>query len=149
VLKNLDLMGILQLGVVGIGFLLAYLSYGLLRGEQKRQDVRYPMLRAAYVFMAFSLVICGFSLLVKRWEISPNNGSPAGPITWDYRMDSALKGSNDYFMCQADDEDIGSWLNCRDYGVCNSRSGNLLICQGQYYPLAIERKARVRVGKRN
>ncbi len=57
----MDVVSILQIGVVGLGFLLAYLAYKLLGSEQTRNPPRTPILVGIYVFMFFSvcLVVLG------------------------------------------------------------------------------------------
>jgi hypothetical protein len=50
---------ILSYGVIGLGFLLAWLAYALLTKEQARETARHNILRAIYVFMGFSLLLCG------------------------------------------------------------------------------------------
>ncbi len=57
----MDVVSILQIGVVGLGFLLAFLAYKLLTQEQNRHPPRNRILLGIYVFMFFSvcLVILG------------------------------------------------------------------------------------------
>ncbi len=60
---------ILGYGVIGLGFLLAFLAYRLLMAEQKRSTVRKNMLTAIKIFMGFSFSLCGLGLaseLLKR-----------------------------------------------------------------------------------
>lgn len=56
---NFEVSNILGYGVIGLGFLLAYLSYRLLTKEQNRKgDPRKGILTATYFFMGFSIVLC-------------------------------------------------------------------------------------------
>lgn len=57
-MQNLDVVQILGLGVIGLGFLLALLAYWLLRQEQARENPNPAVLRAIYLFMGFSIVLC-------------------------------------------------------------------------------------------
>lgn len=49
---NMDVLKILQIGVIGLGFLLALLSYLLLMKEQKQDKPRPDILKSIYVFMS-------------------------------------------------------------------------------------------------
>ena len=53
----MDIVSILQVGVIGLGFLLAYLSYKLLDGERRQKVPRNKMFIPIYIFMFFSLCI--------------------------------------------------------------------------------------------
>ncbi len=57
-IMNVDPYQILSYGVIGLGFLLAFLAYRLLTREQQRDEPRPSMVRAIYTFMAFSLFLC-------------------------------------------------------------------------------------------
>lgn len=63
--ENLNVYDILGYGVIGLGFLLAVLAFRLLSAEQKR-DPRQEIIRAIYIFMVFSVVLCiiGFAAQV-------------------------------------------------------------------------------------
>lgn len=56
--KNINVVDILQIGVIGLGFLLAFLAYYLLTKEQKQEKPRSAILNSIYVFMFFSVVLC-------------------------------------------------------------------------------------------
>jgi len=56
--KGLNIVEILQIGVIGLGFLLALLAYHLLTKEQKQKVPRTNIIRSIYVFMFFSIVLC-------------------------------------------------------------------------------------------
>jgi hypothetical protein len=62
-MANVDVAKVLSYGVIGLGFLLALLAYRLITKEQQREQVRPDVLRATYVFMAFSLTLCGAGLI--------------------------------------------------------------------------------------
>ena len=71
-MENLNLVEILRVGVVGLGFLLALLSYRLLLEEQKKEIERPGILKAIYVFMSFSVVLTLIGL-VSEFIGSDNN----------------------------------------------------------------------------
>ncbi len=56
--KGLNVIEILQIGVIGLGFLLALLAYHLLTKERKLKNPRPLIIRSIYVFMSFSMVLC-------------------------------------------------------------------------------------------
>ena len=58
VFGSLDAFNILSYGVIGLGFLLAYLAYRLLGREQSNAIPRRSILIAIYVFMVFSVCLC-------------------------------------------------------------------------------------------
>jgi hypothetical protein len=72
-LEDLNVLEILRLGFVGIAFLLAGLSYLLLRKEQDRSDQRTSMFKSIYVFMAFSLILASASFYI---QIQPKGAAP-------------------------------------------------------------------------
>jgi hypothetical protein len=79
-MNTIDPARLLGYGAIGFGFLLAFLSYLLLSGEQKREEPRKSMVRAIYSFMAFAffLSFLGFgSELLKNGVMS----TPAGSFT--------------------------------------------------------------------
>jgi hypothetical protein len=55
----LNLSNFLTYGAIGLGLALALLSFRLLALEQKIAKPRSEILRAAYVFMAFALILAG------------------------------------------------------------------------------------------
>ena len=58
ILSNVDgIVQILGLGAIGLGFLLAVLAYRLLTNEQEKKTPSQGILRAIYVYMAFSLAL--------------------------------------------------------------------------------------------
>jgi hypothetical protein len=55
--KNIDVLEILKLGAIGLGFLLAAMAFILIRREQKRQKPNEGVMRITRIFMTFSLLI--------------------------------------------------------------------------------------------
>lgn len=64
----MDIVSILQIGTVGLGFLLAYFAFRLLRKEQEKAEPRVKNLRATYTFMLFSLLLV---ILGGAFEVVP------------------------------------------------------------------------------
>ena len=65
-LDDLDVLAVLKLGFVGIAFLLAALTFLLLRAEQKVKPYpRNKMIISIFAFMAFSLVLAVGSLFIQ------------------------------------------------------------------------------------
>jgi hypothetical protein len=60
------LVDVLRLGFVAVAFLFAWFAYLLLRREQQLANPRAPVIKAIYVFMAFSLVLAGAQLFLER-----------------------------------------------------------------------------------
>lgn len=56
-MENLDVYKILSYGAIGLGCILAFLAYQLLRKEQDIIQPRQQILTSIYVFMVFSLVL--------------------------------------------------------------------------------------------
>ena len=57
-MENINPAQILNYGVIGLGFLLAFLAYRLLSKEQQLKEPRKNILKAVNVFMGFSIVLC-------------------------------------------------------------------------------------------
>jgi len=55
---NIDPTNILSYGVIGLGFLLAFLAYRLSSKEQERVEPRRSILVTIHVFMIFSIILC-------------------------------------------------------------------------------------------
>lgn len=55
-------VAVLKLGVIGLGFILAFMAFALLYREQRKPEPHSVVLRAIYIFMGFSLVLSGFGL---------------------------------------------------------------------------------------
>lgn len=68
--SNFSIPEILNYGIIGLGFLLAFLSYRLLVKEQAIEQPRTRILKAIYVFMSFSLCILGLGLFLKLKELN-------------------------------------------------------------------------------
>ncbi|XXF81417.1 hypothetical protein P2318_17175 [Myxococcaceae bacterium GXIMD 01537] len=56
-MNGLDVVSILQVGLSGLGFLLAFLAYRLLASEQKTAKPRLEVLRAARNFLLLCIVL--------------------------------------------------------------------------------------------
>ena len=67
-IATVDPSKVLSYGAIGLGFLLAALSFLLLSAEQRRTEIRPTMLRATYVFMAFSLALSAFGFGVELYK---------------------------------------------------------------------------------
>jgi hypothetical protein len=65
---GLDVMKILGLGVIGLGFLLALLAYRLLGKIQLQPNPNRSVLRSIYFFMGFSIVLCGIGFASQVFE---------------------------------------------------------------------------------
>jgi hypothetical protein len=97
---GLDVVKILSYGVIGLGFLLAFLAYRLLAQEQRREQVRSEALRSIYLFMAFAVVLCLVGIL---GQVVPNHiasNSPAFPSPQQEAEDQQLLaiGIQNYFQ---------------------------------------------------
>jgi hypothetical protein len=57
IVENLDFYKILSYGAIGLGCILAFLSYRLLSREQDTKQPRQRILTSIYVFMVFSLAL--------------------------------------------------------------------------------------------
>lgn len=68
---NETVVKILGYGVIGLGFLLALLSYRLLSKEQQRDQPRLVMLRSIMIFMAFSIALCVVGLCSNFLDENP------------------------------------------------------------------------------
>ncbi len=75
VIGNVDPARLLNYGATGLGFLLAFLAYLLLRNEQKNPKPRAAMIRAIYTFMIFASLLgaLGFAteMLKSRFKSGP------------------------------------------------------------------------------
>ncbi|MES9971575.1 MAG: hypothetical protein ABW092_16200 [Candidatus Thiodiazotropha sp.] len=101
---NMDVLRILQIGVIGLGFLLAVLAYFLLAKEQKQKTPRTDILKSIYVFMSFSLLLCLLGIASQAVDItraSPSS-SPALPPP-AIKSDETLYN---YFVYSDDAQDI-------------------------------------------
>ncbi|WP_162600985.1 hypothetical protein [Paraburkholderia sp. C35] len=64
-MSHFDPIEVLKYGVIGLGFLLAYLAYRLLRKEQEQRGdrPRPHLVRAISYFMVFSIVLVGLGFI--------------------------------------------------------------------------------------
>lgn len=60
-----DIPGILKFGIIGLGAILAILTFWLLRGEQRKPEASRRMISAIFTFMVFSLFLVTLGLLSK------------------------------------------------------------------------------------
>ena len=67
-MSGLDVVRILGLGVMGFGFLLAFLAYRLLGKIQLRPNPNSSVVRSIYFFMGFSIVLCGIGLASQLFD---------------------------------------------------------------------------------
>jgi hypothetical protein len=56
-LKNINVIQVLSLGAIGLGFFLAIFSYRLLSREQDKKEPRPALLRSITLYMAFAIVL--------------------------------------------------------------------------------------------
>jgi hypothetical protein len=126
-----EIVSVLRLGAVGLGFLLAFLAFRVLTGEQRREQPRGAMLAAAYVFMVFSLLICA---LITYKEVQTLSMYVVPSIDW---TTESVNGGV-MVQCLANGKKVGSPLSCNTYKTCSSLDGNRLFCAGTYYARAIE-----------
>jgi hypothetical protein len=61
--EKFDVVQVLQIGVIGLGFLLALLAYRLLSREQSRGKPNADILAQVRTYMIFSLLLCALGLL--------------------------------------------------------------------------------------
>lgn len=104
--NDMNVVQILQIGVMGLGFLLAVLSYHLLTKEQKQEAPRSVIIKSIYVFMFFSVVLCVIGMLSQAGEF----GIGQKEINSSNQV-SAVKTSKsnilyNYFIYSDDKEDI-------------------------------------------
>ena len=71
-IENFDIVRILGIGTIGLGFLLAFFAFRLLNKEQNETQPRDGILRAINRFMLFSFSLCiiGFSSEIYRQDNS-------------------------------------------------------------------------------
>lgn len=110
-----DVVSILQIGVIGLGFLLAVLAYHLLTKEQKQDKPRSEILKSVYIFMFFSVVLCVVGIVSQVFDIKGDNeGIPSmdrHAVTSENKAaeDHVGNGSNilyNYFVYSVDETDI-------------------------------------------
>ncbi len=64
-MENLDVYKILSYGAIGLGCILAFLSYQLLSKEQGMKQPRQQILTSIYAFMVFSLVLSSIGFVTE------------------------------------------------------------------------------------
>jgi len=70
--KNLDVLEILKIGAIGLGFLLALMSYNLIKKEQEKSKPNSSLLRSAKSFMVFSVVLMLLGILSEFIKTKPS-----------------------------------------------------------------------------
>lgn len=108
--ENINVVDILQIGVIGLGFLLAVLSYHLLTKEQKQHTPRPNIINSIYVFMGFSLVLCVIGIFSQSDTL--NNKSNANIITQGTNTSAAEKKDNTLFSYFADVDENNKTYVC-------------------------------------
>jgi hypothetical protein len=142
-LNSAAILDILRLGLIGLAFILAFLAFRLLKLEQQKPTPRGSILVAVYVFMLFSLALCGFTVTkeLKELTLKHERDLQTPEIKWELH---AVEGP--LFDCYADGEKVGTRLNCHNFGTCNNQEGNTRVCAGYFYPEGI-RNARARIAQ--
>lgn len=102
---ELPIVDILGMGSTGLGFLLAFLAFRMLRSEQHKESVRKPMLYAVFVFMAFSLALCLIGILNHPLTIigNPENPPDEGD-SYDHCHKILTNVKSELAVCQTDNE---------------------------------------------
>lgn len=86
---------ILKYGIIGLGAILAFLSYLLLTQEQKKSEPRSQILTATYVFMTFSILLILLGIF-SDWShsnqlptkvVPSTTGFPKGALNGSYIVD--------------------------------------------------------------
>lgn len=79
---NMQIVEVLKLGFIGLGFLLALLSFWLLRSEQNKNQPNPNMITPIYVFMGFSLIMAGAAMFLQF----NNSASEKAAILTPYKL---------------------------------------------------------------
>lgn len=70
IFENWNIPEILSCGTIGLGFLLAFLAYSIIRREQEREgSVRKKILNSCYIFMFFSIILVGLGFLSEKLKL--------------------------------------------------------------------------------
>lgn len=111
---SIEAYRILSYGTIGLGFLLALLTFRLLSAEQKKESPRRDILQSTYVFMAFSLTLCVIGLASEF--LKPANTEtkqiaiPSGPrpiaIITDPVILREVKRASEEFLSYLDNMDV-------------------------------------------
>jgi hypothetical protein len=87
-------VGILQVGFSGFAFLMAYLSFGLLRAESKRDGTpRRAILRTIHRYLIYTVVLASLVLLGRFAE-------DAYRSRLQIEQDEALRTASDAIVCR-------------------------------------------------
>ncbi|UUF16718.1 MULTISPECIES: hypothetical protein [Flavobacterium] len=102
ILEKLDIVEILKIGSIGLGFLLALMSYQLIKREQVKEEPNALFLKSAQIFMFFSIIIMAlgiFSEFIKtKTSLNIKLGSNVVSINeLSYSSLSSLN-TNEYFI---------------------------------------------------
>jgi|GEM_PF-3249506 len=129
---------VLQVGFSGFVFLMALLSYKLIRIEQDRpEEPRDKILSELKSFRNWALiaaVLVLLSPLIDRLEPNTKTLKTVPNIEWTYTVPPNEDG---LFQCYANKTKVGPLVNCKDYGSCGERRRNINVCRGLFYAEAI------------
>jgi hypothetical protein len=70
--KDLNVLEILKIGAIGLGFLLALMSYNLIKKEQEKPKPSNTILRSAKGFMIFSIILMLLGIISEFIKTKPN-----------------------------------------------------------------------------
>ena len=70
--KDLNVLEILKIGAIGLGFLLALMSYNLIKKEQEKPKPSTIVLKSAKGFMIFSVILVTLGILSEFIKTKPN-----------------------------------------------------------------------------
>ena len=119
--KDMSVVDILQIGVIGLGFLLAVLAYHLLTKEQKQNPPRGVILNSIYVFMFFSVALCVIGILSQAEMFNggqkENNRSNQGNSELKTERNNVLYN---YFV-HSDNEDNIQLCNISEFKFSESK----------------------------
>ncbi len=130
---------ILQVGFSGFVFLMALLSYKLIRKEQDRTDEpRVEILSELKSFRNWAMLSAILVLLapiIEKIVSTKLIEKPIPNIDWSYTIpDSQNTG---IFQCSANGKKVGTPVNCKSYNSCGVKSLNDNVCRGLFYKEAI------------
>lgn len=78
-MAKLDFFALLSYGSIGLGCILAVLTYFLLRREQANPKPRKPLLNSIFGFMVFSLLLCVLGIVAQFIEKRMNGNGQSEP----------------------------------------------------------------------
>lgn len=70
--KDLNVLEILKIGTIGLGFLLALMAFNLIKKEQEKPKPSNTILRSAKGFMIFSIILMGLGVLSEFIKTKPS-----------------------------------------------------------------------------